>query len=61
MYVSYDLAKAIQRDRLARSTSEWERRRNKKSEEPAPRRAHEDASVVELVFPSHCDTDQIGA
>lgn len=61
MYVSYDLAKALQRERLARSTAEFERRRNKVSPEPARLREANEAVVIELVFGSHCETDQIGA
>ena len=62
MYISYDLAKALQKDRLARAMSEFEARR------PAPMfdlasvpRDEESADVIELVFSSHCETDQIGA
>lgn len=61
MFISYDLAKAIQKDRLARSIAESERRRNQKTTEPVPRPATREAAVVELVFPSACETDQIGA
>lgn len=61
MYVSYDLAKALQRERLARSAAEFERRQNKVTPEPAPRHPTRDAEVIELVFGSHCEADQIGA
>lgn len=61
MYISYDLAKAIQKDRLARSIAESERRRNEKRTKPVARPTTGEAAVVELVFPSHCETDQIGA
>lgn len=61
MYVSYDLAKALQRERLARSAVEFERQQNKVTRDPAPRQTVRDAEVIELVFGSHCETDQIGA
>lgn len=61
MYVSYDLAKAVQKERLARSMAEFERRRDKTTPEPAPRQVAREAEVIELVFGSHCETDQIGA
>jgi hypothetical protein len=62
MYISYDLAKAMQRERLARSMSEFEMRRRV----PIPdfvsaSGGAEGAEVIELVFSSHCETDQIGA
>ena len=60
MYISYDLAKAIQRERVSRAMSEFEARRVPVPEFPAPR-AGEDADIIELVFSSHCETDQIGA
>lgn len=61
MYISHDLVKAIQKDRLSRSMEESERRRNRKTMEPVPRPAPREAAVVELVFPSACETDRIGA
>jgi len=62
MYISYDLAKALQRDRLARSMSEFEARRRAPKPDLASREGgDEGAEVIELVFSSHCETDQIGA
>jgi hypothetical protein len=62
MYISYDLAKALQRDRLARSMSEFEARRRAPMPDLAPRnRGAEGAEVIELVFSSHCEAEQIGA
>ncbi len=60
MYISYDLAKAIQRERVSRSMSEFEARRVPVPELRTPR-GGEDADIIELVFSSHCETDQIGA
>ncbi len=59
--ITYDLAKAIQQDRLSRSLEELERRRIQKTTEPVPQPVTREATVVELVFPSACETDQIGA
>jgi len=62
MYINYDLAKALQRERLAKSLSAFEARRH--SPLPEVALGPEDtkgADVIELVFSSHCETDQIGA
>ena len=65
MFVSYDLAKAIQRDRLDRSIAEMERRMHKLDERTKTMKetvdAVSDAEVVELVLPTSCESDQIGA
>jgi hypothetical protein len=62
MYISYDLGKAIQREKLARAMSEFETRRPAPAPEPTPRWGDaEGADVIELVFSSHCETDRIGA
>lgn len=62
MYINYDLAKALQKERLARSMSEFEARRPTPIPELASRsREGEEAEVIELVFSSHCETGQIGA
>ncbi len=60
MYISYDLAKAIQRDRVSKAMSELEARRRAVPEVPDIR-SEPEADVIELVFSSHCETNRIGA
>lgn len=60
MYPSYDLVKAIQRDRLDRSLTRY-RNKSPETEAETPRSEPEEAEVIELVFGSQCDTGQIGA
>ena len=60
--INYDLAKALQRERLAKSLSEFETRRHSPLPVVAPGpEGAKGADVIELVFSSHCETDQIGA
>jgi len=61
MYTSYELAKALQRDRLSRAMSEFEARRHVAVPELPANRNDEEADIIELVFSSHCETDRIGA
>lgn len=61
MYLSYDLAKAIQRERLSRSMAEYERKQGTRLPSKPTARGSEGAEIIELVFSSHCDTDRIGA
>jgi hypothetical protein len=60
MYISYDLAKAIQRDRTSRAMSANKARRRAVPEVTIVRNEPE-ADVIELVFSTHCETDRIGA
>jgi hypothetical protein len=62
MFLNYDLAKALQDDRLARAQARSLRRRAR----PEPRLSSQadpvdEAEVIELVFGRHCDAGQIGA
>jgi len=61
MYISYDLAKALQRDRLNRAMSEFEARRHVAIPVLPANCNSEEADIIELVFASHCETDRIGA
>jgi hypothetical protein len=61
MYISYDLGKALQRDRLNRALSEFEARRHVAIPELPANGDNEEADIIELVFSSHCETDRIGA
>jgi hypothetical protein len=61
MYISYDLGKALQRDRLNRAMSQFEARRHVAIPEVPADLNSEEADIIELVFTSHCETDRIGA
>ncbi len=61
MYISYDLAKAIQRDRVTRAMSEFEARRSADIPDVPDLRSEQEADIIELVFSSHCESDRIGA
>lgn len=61
-FVSYELAKAINDDRLSKALARAEFRRMKaQPTPPASKRQSQDADVIELAFGAHCEPTQIGA
>lgn len=61
-FLNFDLAKALTEERRAKALAARDRRR-RPLEEPAisGEVVTKEADIVELVFPTRCESDQIGA